>query len=140
MLHRATDFSLFLLAAADQSFLKYKEKEPYRYKVEGTSYIHTPSSLKGEGTQLNYVAAVDLVAESKCSFVLRVANIEITGPTGNVSADFISYTFTRYSFLQYQINVTFIFYFPTEKNAFYLVSVSSKILVERWKIGKIMLR
>ena len=74
-----------LSTGSDQSFLKYKEKEPYRYKIEGSSFIQMPSSLKGEGTQLSYVAVVDLVAESKCSFALRVSNIEINGPEGSVS-------------------------------------------------------
>ena len=78
-------FLPFRFTAADQSPLKYKEKEPYRYKVEGNSFLHMPSSVRGDSTQLSYVAAVDLVAESKCSFALRISNIDIIGPGGSVS-------------------------------------------------------
>lgn len=79
---------MFLISGSEPTIIKYKDNEIYRYRVEGLTSIHTFDTLKEENTKLTYSGFFDIAPENKCSFLLRVSNIEVIGLDGKVFSFF----------------------------------------------------
>lgn len=75
---------MFLISGSEPTIIKYKDDEIYRYRLEGLTSIHTFDTLREENTKLTYSAFFDIIPENRCSFLLRVSNIEVIGLDGKV--------------------------------------------------------
>lgn len=81
---------LSIISGPEPTIIRYKDNEIYRYRVEALSSIHTLNTLKEEHTKLTYSAFFDIAPENKCSFLLRVSNVEVIGLDGKVICLFMN--------------------------------------------------
>lgn len=85
------------IAATGPSFLS---NHKYNYAVEGLVKIYLTGSEKQE-TSVKLTSQVSVAAQGNCGYVLRVQNLQISGPDGKVETVYYKFSIYFNLFPQY---------------------------------------
>ncbi|XP_039286010.1 apolipophorins-like, partial [Nilaparvata lugens] len=66
---------------ASSGFFKYEEGASYKYKLDGAT-VTTVAGAQGDVSKVTITADVQVSVAPQCSYVLKVANVQVNGPDG----------------------------------------------------------